>query len=166
VKTPHIRTRLDLKRALWQGALNLPVEITFLHDGDDTEARVSIPCLNGQEMYGEGFAFLCPGDKYDKTLGEQLALTRALIDAFEEAEDFLISKVETKQKHDPCEVPVQTPPCEDPDVEDPDCPPGCNFCAAGAPEAATSASAHTDDHVGSDDAFWARVETLLNGTRR
>lgn len=99
LKTPHFRTRLDYMRDHSEGIASFKTDITFFYDGDTTEARVTLHTSSGDQFYGEDFTTLAPGDHYDRKTGEQLALVRAMLDAFTEAEAYLLSKTQTEDEY-------------------------------------------------------------------
>lgn len=90
--TNHYRNRQERELESREVDALLETEGTIFYGEDlDTECRVSIVNASGKTYYGEGFAFLRPGDHYDRTIGEQLAYCRATIEALEDMEIDIIS---------------------------------------------------------------------------
>lgn len=96
--TNHYRNRQERELNSCEVQADLNTEGTIFYDGSDTECRVTILSTSGKTYYGEGFAFLAPGDHYDRKIGEQLAYARATIDALEDMELAIISAAKTEEQ--------------------------------------------------------------------
>jgi len=94
----HFRTRTDRQRDHREMFTGIDAAVTVFHDDTTTEARVTVTAKDGAQFYGEGFAFLSPGDHYDPTVGEQLAVTRAMRNSMDDMEAYIIEHSQTEEE--------------------------------------------------------------------